>query len=691
MKGSLLRHVNLSIYLCFLFFTAAPTDAGAGPRTHAEEPVTLDPITVTAPRVPAPITRVPYAVSAVEKEEIQRGRTAVSMDEPLMRVPGVFIQNRYNFAQDLRVSIRGFGARAAFGIRGIKVLVDGMPLTLPDGQTQIDAIDPLAVQRMEVMRGPVSALYGNAAGGVINIVTEDGPAEPYLAAGTVCGDSGLWKTHLGTGGERGRLNYLLTASRLEYGGFREHAGTERNLFTGKVHCDITAASGLTAIFNYVDIPEAESAGGLTEEMIAEDRRQASPLNLSFDTREMIEQARFGMVYDLEFSDERTLRVTGFYTRRQLDNAIPFTYIELDRDFAGSGASYNHAGKVFERKNRLTIGVDAERQVDDRWNFENTGGNPGDLVLLSQEETVTALGPYVQEEFAATENLSLFLGGRYDWIRFEVDDRLDLDGDQTGERTFEELTGMIGFLYTFHPALHMYANISESFETPTTTELVNRRGGLGGLNSELEPQKAVNYEFGMKGIANSRVLYQAVLFDVELEDELIAFRGEDDRAFFRNAGESRRRGVEIGVEAGWKWGIETRFSYTFMEAEFERYRKDGEDFSGNAVPGLPQNTLFGELAYAPENGMFAAADAVYTGKMFADDENLVETDAYTVVNLRLGWEKEIAGWTVQPFFGLNNLLDEKYNSNVRINARNGRFFQPAPDRGLYCGFRVAYAL
>jgi iron complex outermembrane receptor protein len=666
------------------------TSAAILPIASAQEkPQTvLPPIVVTAPRVETPITDVPAAISVVGIEDIQLAQPTLGLDESLNRVPGLFTQNRFNFAQDLRLSIRGFGARSAFGIRGIKVLVDGIPATLPDGQSQVDGLDLGSAERIEVMRGPASALYGNAAGGVLSITTEEGPEAPFVEGRLMLGEYDLWKMQLKSGGQVGPMNYLINASRLEYGGYREQSDTESVLFNGKFRFDIDQASTLTALINVVDSPRADDPGALSREQIAEDRRAAAMGNLINHTGEEVSEQRFGLVYRRDFGALHDLQVNGYFAARQFRGAIPQTVVEFDRSFVGGGVQYSYLGDVFGRTSRLTMGIDVQYQVDRRQNFGNEDGKPNEALELNQDEKVTSVGPYIQEELDLFDKLTLVLGGRYDNVRFKVDDFLVSDGNQTGSRTFDQVTGRFGLIYRLLPAVHTYLNISQSFETPTTTELVNRPDDLGGLNPDIEPQKAINYEIGVKGEAWQRLRYEFALFYIDLKDELISFV-ENDRTFFRNAGESHRYGVELGLSLQVFQGLRSSFAYTYLDAEFDKFLKSDADLEGNEVPGLPPHQVYGELFYQHPSGFYGGLDVLYVSDFFVTDENDVKNDAYTVANLRLGYEYLWERWLFAPFFGVQNLFDEKYNSNVRINAFGDRFFEPAPELNVYGGLNVAY--
>ncbi len=680
-----------------IIFAAASDPDSAGRPSSAESAtlpagsarVVMEPVIVNATRIPSAVEQVPAAVTVIDAQEIQQGRPSATMEGVLRGVPGVFVQNRFNFAQDLRISIRGFGARSAFGIRGIQIYVDGIPQTLADGQSQVDDIDPETIARVEVLRGPVSALYGNASGGVIHITTREGTALPSVEAQTVLGEYGLWKTAVQGGGQSGRLNYFLNVAHLQADGFRDHAVAESWKINGKMRFEPDAASELTLLANGVYSPELQDPGGLTTAQADADPRQAAPTSLSFDTREEIANGRLGLVYRRALTPSQNVEAAAYHSRRDLDNAIPYRFIELQRELFGGRVQYDISGAVAGVAQRLFIGLETQFQMDERRNFDNLDGNAGNLLLLDQDEDVTNFGVFIQDDFKLNEKWRLLAGGRYDRVRFAVDDHLVADGDDSGTRTFDQATGRFGTMYALRTNMHLYANVAQSFETPTTTEIVNRPEGGGGINPDIAPQRAVNYEVGLKGNLRDRLTYAAALFYIQLEDELIAFRDFTDRVYYRNAGESHRIGAELGVTLALAQGLHTRLSYTYLQAEFDQYLKNGVDLAGNAVPGLPQHEFFGELLYEHPGGAFMGVDVFYAADFFVDDENSLQSSAYALVNLRAGYRKQLGRWLIMPFLGVENLFDETYHGNVRINANGGRYFEPAPGVNAYAGLRLGY--
>ncbi len=655
----------------------------------------MEPVEVTAPRVEEFLTKVPFSVGIVEKEDIQLGRLTIGLDESLNEIPGVYVQNRYNFAQDTRISIRGFGARAAFGVRGIKILVDGIPLTLPDGQSQVDSIDLGSTEEIEVIRGPVSALYGNASGGVISITTEDGPEEPFVGVRTVLGSFGLQKYQAKAGGQIKDINYLLNLSRLDLDGFRDLSETENILFNSKLRYSVNDNSDLTILLNYLDAPVAQDPGALTREELEQDRRQAAPSNILRDAGESVKEGRSGIIYRNYFSPNHEIDLSVFGSVRDFNQTLPFGIVSFDRLVLGGGAKYVWDGSIWSRDNRLIAGIDIEYQNDDRKNFEFADGNnkKGELTLDQREEVIN-VGLFLQNEFQILEDVEVTLGLRYDYIHFSVDDFFTTEDDpiDSGSMKFNELSPKVSLLYSPLPFFNMYGNFSTSFETPTTTEFANNPGGAGGFNSNLKPQKAIGYEAGLKGIIRTRLTYDLAIFYADVEDELIPFQVPEvpGREFFRNAGRSRHYGLEFGLSLEVVEGLKLTLAYTYLNFKFKDFETEEGNFDGNRVPGIPSNQLYTEVFYKSPLGLYVGAELFYVDSYFVNDSNTEKNGSYVLTNLRLGYQKRLfQHWEISPFLGLNNMFDEKYNSSVRVNAAAGRFFEPAPGFNIYGGASLAY--
>lgn len=659
-----------------------------------DELILLEPVEVTAPRVEKFLNKVPFSVGIVDKENIQLGRPTIGLDESLNEIPGVYTQNRYNFAQDTRISIRGFGARAAFGVRGIKILVDGIPLTLPDGQSQTDSIDLGSTERIEVIRGPVSALYGNASGGVISITTEEGPEEPFIGARTVLGSFGLQKYQAKAGGQIKDINSLLNLSRLDLDGFRDHSETENVLFNGKLRYTINENSDLTLLLTYLDAPVAQDPGALTREELEQDRKQAAPANLLRDAGESVKDGRSGIVYRNYFSQNHEINLSIYGSVRDFSQRLPFGIVSFDRLLLGGGAKYVWDRSIWSRANRLIAGIDVEYQNDDRKNFDYADEKEKGQLTLDQKEEVNNIGIFMQNEFQILDNLEITLGLRYDYIHFSVDDFFTSEDDpnDSGSITFNELSPKVGVLYSPLSFLNMYGNFSTSFETPTTTELANSPSGAGGFNPDLKPQKAISYEAGLKGFIWNRLTYDLAVFYADVKDELIPFQIPEvpGREFFRNAGKSRHYGLELGLSLEVIDGLKLTVAYTLLNFKFKDFETEEGNFDGKRVPGIPPNQLYAEIFYKNPYGFYGGVELFYVDSFFVNDSNTEKNGNYVVSNLRIGYQKRVfRHWEISPFLGLNNVFDEKYNSSVRVNAAEGRFFEPAPGFNMYGGASLAY--
>jgi iron complex outermembrane receptor protein len=676
---------------------AAPTLL-LGPAALAQAPSTqtpLEEIVVRATLIERTLDRTPAAVSVVGEDEIQLARQQLALDEALSRVPGVFMQNRYNFAQDLRVSIRGFGARAQFGIRGIKVLVDGIPETLPDGQGSVDSIDLGATSQIEVIRGPSSSLYGNASGGVISLTSEGGGSEPYAQVRVAAGGYGFEKTQIKTGGETERLNYLVSLSDQQIDGYRAQSAYENKLLTGRFGLDLGKDRNLLTVVNFTDQPVSDDPGGLTAAVAPVDPRSAAPLNVQFDAGESLEQTRLGFVYTAPAGERGTISARNYYAWRDFGNLLPTLnqgIVDLERQFIGGGFSYSYDGFWLDRPNRFIAGVDFDDQDDDRRRYNNLNGVQGPLGF-NQNEHVTSQGLFLQNELSVSERVQLSFGVRFDQVEFEITDHYFADGrDDSGSKQFDDTSPMVGLVVELTDDLNFYTTYSSAFETPTTTEF-NRQDGLGGFNEALEPQTATNFEVGLRGALGDAQRYEVAVFTIDVEDELVGreIPTSPGRNYFENAGETSREGVEFSWSANFTDRIETTVSYTYSDFKFAQFVETvgaaSIDRSGNMIPGAAENLLFGEFAYRAPRGWFAAAEVLYVDEQFGDNGNNVVIDDYTLTSIRFGYDAELGsagGFSLSPFVGINNVTDEAYTANVRLNAAAARYFEPGPGRNAYAG-------
>jgi len=661
------------MFLAFLSMSAAAgePEPPAPPPPEAYDEV----LVVTASRASGPTGEMPVSGTVLTAPDIAQGRPTLELGEVLSQVPGVFVANRGNFAQDSRISIRGFGTRAPFGVRGIRVLLDGIPLTLPDGQSQLDLIDPANLGRVEVLRGPSGSAWGNAAGGILSLTTRRaaGPGGVEIDASTTVGSFGLWKATAALRSRSEATDVSVFASRTQLAGWRAQSELEQVVAQVHVGTQLTGDLRLITNVHFVDSPVAGDPGGLTPEDAARTPRAAAEVNREFGTGEAVRHVQAGTRFVGTVGPDHQVDVVGYAGLRAFDGAIPFRTVQFDRDFFGGLATWRWSvrGPV---DSRLVVGAEAQAQHDDRRNEGNDGGVPDGTLSLSQDERATNVGAFVQERLGLGDRVVLLASGRYDRVAFSVEDRI---GDGTGARRFDEVTGQGGILVKEGLA-QAFANVSQSFETPTISELVV----AGGLDATLRAQRALQVEAGGRAVG-SRLSGELTGFWIGLDDELLRQEDDEGRAFFTNIGRSRRIGAEARVRALPVEELELVAAYTWLRAEF---RDEGR--VGRRVPGLPEHLGFLRATWRP-GSCSLAAESELVGSIFADDANLVQTEPTAQVGVRGGCGLDLPRRlraTLQV--GLRNLLGVDWIDNVRINATGERYLEPGPPRSVFARLTVS---
>lgn len=663
----------------------------------------LEGITVTVARTRERLDKLPYAVGLLSAAQLQGYQPTISLDESLIEIPGVFVYNRYNFALGNRISIRGFGSRAQFGVRGIRIVQDGIPLTMADGQSQLNNLDLAAAGRVEVIRGPAASLYGNASGGVISVTTEPAPPQPFGAELRVLGggygnDQFYGKLDLKGAGQSGKLDYVAHLSHFRSDGYRLHSRVEYTLFNTRVRFRPDDGSILTAVINYANTPWAENPSSLTDSLARVKPDTARDLVLTpaecppdpgfggcQNLGETSEQGQAGLTYRRWLGGGHEISIMGYGLFRDLDNPIPFTLILLDRRAAGTRAEYRYSRPTGPLSG-LTLGIDFDYQGDGRLEFFRNDQGVGPLEV-DQDETVRSLGLFAYTRWRLTRPLELTASLRYDRVRFEVDDHLVSEGDpdDSGSRTLVQPSPMVGLTYRHAPWLNLYGNVGRSFQTPTTTEFTDVGGGF---NPNLEPETATNYEIGLKGTLAGRLSYSLALYLADVEAQIIGFQAPGtERTVFRNAGTSRWIGIEADISALLAEGLMITAAYTRSDYEFIDFETDAGDFSGNVVPGIPPHQLHGRLTYTHPSKLSATVQVTAVDTYFVDSDNENTNDGRAIVDLRFAYAPDRIGRSIAPFLGINNLFDVRSNSSTVVNALGGRYYEPAPGRNVYAGLRL----
>jgi iron complex outermembrane recepter protein len=690
----------MTIRLCFLAALFLWHSASAAAQSPADtiRVDTLPVAEVRATRSTAKSDQNPLAVSVLDASRIRVAQPLLSLAESLPAVPGVFVMNDANFAQDLRIAVRGFGARAGFGIRGVKILLDGIPESSPDGQGQVDNIDPAMLGRIEVLRGASAGLYGNAAGGVISLSTQD-IEKTSIGARTVLGSFGFRQFQLNGAYLAGNTRFSAGVTRVSLDGFREQAAMRATLATAKMIWIPKADSSLriTLLANFTHSPQGDDPGGLTAAQDSLDRRAAHPANVQFDAGESLRQGRIALLAGKQFSARSRLHLRLWSALRDFENRLPFRaggQVAFQRWAGGGVLQFEQESRQQlspdQPRFRWSAGIEADRQADDRQRFDNENGQRG-ILSLRQDELFGSWGLFALGHWQAAPRLTLSGGARADAVRLRVRDRFLSDGDQSGAQDFRQLSPWSGFAFRIAPRLNVYGNVSTNFETPTLIELSNNPAGTGGFAEDLKPQRTLSSEIGIRGRGKNRLLWEIAVFQARTRDELTPYELPDQpgRIYFRNAGQALRRGIETALNYAPVPGWECWANYTLSDFRFERFEAGNADFSGKALPGLPQHLGQVSSRFTHRSGMLVQVSGRFTGSFYAENANAVSIPATQVYAARVGWTGSVRRIGAELFLGADNLGNARLFNNVRLNAAGGRYYESGAGRSFFVGLAVQW--
>ena len=668
------------------------------PTAHAQEgpaPPALKEVVISSSRLEQRRFDAPGAIDAVEVDPFRTASPLVNLSELMGGVPGLQIRDRQNFAQDLQVSVRGFGTRSTFGVRGVRILVDGIPATMPDGQGQAATASLTSAKRIEVLRGPLAQLYGNAAGGVLQVFTQDPPITPSkpdysLSAGT--GSDGQRHVAAGIAGGSATLGGLLDVSRYETNGFRDHSSARRTQLNAKVVAKPSADTTITGIVNLFDQPLAEDPLGLSRSQFQQNPRQVIPGAITFNTRKTIAQQQAGLVVEHKLTASDTLNARIYGGTRKVDQKLAFQtngVVNLDRTYGGVGASWTHAMRVNELPVRWTVGVEADQLRETRKGFDNLGGNNG-LLRRNEDDTARNTDVFGQIDWTFAPDWQAIAGVRASRVRFGVDDQFNTGNANTsGSVQYRNTSPVIGLVWHAADTVNVYANLGTGFETPTLAESAYRPSGAPGPNFALKPSKSTQGEIGVK-LRSGVHRFDAALFQANSTDEIVPSQSSGGRAIFQNADRTTRRGVEAAWSAAWP-GLSTRVGYTLLDARFKSAYLGAQGLvpAGNQLPGAARHSLFGDVEGSLTDAVKAGLEMRLESKTYVNDLNSDAASGYAVFNARLSREFRFSGAKMLVYGRIDNMLGKKYAGSVIVNDANGRFFEPAPGRRLFVGLRSQF--
>jgi iron complex outermembrane recepter protein len=710
----------------FAMAVMCATAATACQRAEAQTSLELAPIVVTATRVAESSADLPTSIDRVDSQTLRAGQLQVNLSESLMTVPGVSAQSRQNYAQDLQISVRGFGARSSFGVRGVRLYSDGIPGTMPDGQGQFSQFDLSSADRIEVLRGPFSALYGNSSGGVIAVFTED--AKPgYSVEGTA--DYGTFNTEryaLKTTGDNGVVNYVVDASHFQTDGYRYHSDAERNLFNGKLGFSPTDTSTLTFVGNAIETPFVKDPLGLTRAQLAANPEQAGVGAIAYNTRKSLKQEQSGVIYDDKVSSADDFTTTLYAGHRDTTQfqAIPQAteaaaplypggVIALSRAYWGIDSHVTDQRNIGDLPLTLVGGISYDDLEETRLGYLNYIGSDLGLegaVRRDQANHVYDFDQYFQGQFDPDPRWRLIAGVRNSTVEVSSHDHLAMAADPDSGVRYSAVNPVGGVTFRASSAVNIYGSYGKGFETPTLDDLAYRstNGSLPGLNFALKPARSDNYEVGVK--AGSEHLRATLAgFYIKTMDELAVLANSNGRAVDQNIGETHRHGAELALDAQWAGGFSARLAYSYIRAVV------GQPYytcvsapckppatitgvlpvnyvlvaAGSHLPAVPENALYAGLTwgYAPL-GFTTTLETQARAQIYANDRNSAAAAGYWVANVRAGFVQETKRWRLQEFASIDNLADRTYVGSVIVNETNSRFFEAAPGRTAYVMFNAA---
>ena len=686
------------------------TAQSAGPNSKVMPP-SLPEIVVTGTRIPESAFDVPASITVVKIGGLDADTPGVNTSEYLRQIPGVVARDRQNYAQDEQISIRGFGSRSTFGVRGVRLYTDGIPATMPDGQGQVSNFDFGGADRIEVLRGPFSALYGNSSGGVIQIFTADGSQPAELLGNFGVGSYDTWHLDMGARGTRGNFGYNLDLSEFHTNGFRRHSRAERINSNAKLDFTVGQGGKLTLLANTVSLPQALDPQGLTRTQFDEDPRQAAPSAIAFNTRKSVHQALGGLVYTQELDEHQSLRALVFYGHRTVQQflSVPTAaqqsplssggVVDLDTFYGGGDFRWTWRGALADRPLNFTAGVDYDRANQGRRGYENfVGDTLGVIGALrrNEQDEVYNVDEYAQGSWEFAPYWSLTLGVRHSVVRFASSDYFitATNPDDSGRVAYGSTNPVAGLMFDVSNHWHLYASYGNGFETPTFSEIGYRPNAETGLNFDLRPARSKNGEVGSKWRFANGGSVDVALFQSNNRNEIAVLSSSGGRTTYQNVGDSRRRGGELGMHLplGGKWHLDT--AYTYLDATFQ----DGFGHciaptgcsvrAGARLPGVPRNLLNGALRWGENVGWHAALAVDAASTVTANDTGVLVAPGYAILGLSAGYVINTARYEVAPYARVDNLFDHSYIGSVIVNQANGSAFEPAPGRTIWLGVRVA---
>jgi iron complex outermembrane receptor protein len=641
--------------------------------------IDLENVIVRSTKINSTIQQAPLSVTLKSFREEKNFNSQSSFSDFIKNTPGVFTSSENNFSQDLRISIRGFGARSAFGIRGVKLIVDGIPETTPDGQSQLDNLPLGLVSNIEILRGPNANLYGNSSGGVISINTLTKSSEKYYRYSGIFGAyqyQSLQKTRIL---DWNNSSLIIHYDKRRSNGYRDQSGYKSNILNLKYINDLDNNNKIVWQINYTDSPYAYDSGGLRLNEVEDDRRQARKNNIDYDTYEKVKHLKTGVSWNHKMNENSFFDSYFFYQKRDFFSKLPFNFggiISLDRDYYGLGTKYTKKYYLDNRKKTLVLGLDYLNQSDHRKRYKNDFGVQGEITF-DQIEQFKSTGLYMLSQTNFDSGLLVRYG-----IRYDIN---DISTDSSSSIILDKLNPSVGLAYKVNSNDNIFFSFGTSFETPTLNELSNNPNGVG-LNEDLNSSSSLNYEIGWRK-AVSNLTLEAIAYFINSENEILPYELEQfpGKNFYQNVGSTSRLGIELNSQLSFKGG-RINLSYTLSKNKFEDFIIDNNNLADNLIPGIPSQMLDLDLIFKLSRGRSLIISNRLIGERYADNANETLISSYNLLNVK--YSKDIFS-NSEIFLGVNNAFNQEYFDNIRINAFGKRYYEPAPKRNFYFGINFSF--
>ena len=677
-------------------------------------------VVVTATRIGMASFDVPAAISSVSGDQLRNDALGINLSDDIAIVPGLLARNRNNYAQDQQVSIRGIGANSAFGIRGVRVYQDGIPATGPDGQGQVSQFNLDSAQRVEILRGPFSALYGNSSGGVIQIFTADGRQPDQIKSSVAYGSFDTFRAGADASGVAGALGYNLAITHFSVDGYRDHSSAHNDSFNGKVSYSFNDSSRLALVANVVSRPNAQDPLGITQAQFNADPRQTDSAATNFNTRKSLQQQQGGLIYDLDLSDSQSVRVIGYYGHRIVQQFLSIPagtqaavtsaggVVALNRQFGGADARWSWQSTLGGQPLTWVAGLSFDRQNELRRGYNNFIGpvaNPTlgvqGTIRRNENNIVRDIDEYTQGTWDFAPLWSLMAGVRHSDVNFDSRDHyiLGLNGDDSGEITYSATSPVAALNFKAQPWLHLYASYGQGFQTPLGSELAYRPDGKAGLNFALQPARSDNSELGAKLQIKPDLNAEVAIFQTLTQNEIVVDTNLGGRSTYQNSGRTRRRGAEVSVDYRFAQNMRLQLAYTYIDAVYsDAYltcvaapcaKPIVPVVAGSRLPGVPKSNVYGTVHWGGEVGWHASASAQFMSGVPVNDVNSVFAPAYTLVGIDGGYVFELSSVRVSTFARINNLLNRNYVGSVIVDDGNSRYFEPGPGFSVLGGVNVTF--